>query len=75
MPAKWAFRDAATLATAADKLVRLSLDMPTDKHEIDADIHETEKPRETLRLKLTQLRQGMGVDTAVADDSQEEADD
>lgn len=36
---------------------------------------EMEKPREVLRLKLTQLRQGMGVDTAVADETDDEADE
>ncbi|MCB1719675.1 MAG: hypothetical protein KDK05_31450, partial [Candidatus Competibacteraceae bacterium] len=35
IPAKWAFRDVAPIATAADKLIRLSLDMPTDKQETD----------------------------------------
>jgi len=75
IPAKWAFRDTAPIITAADKLIRLSLDMPTDKHEIDADIHETEKPRETLRSKLDQLRQGLVAETAVAEETQEEDDD
>lgn len=73
MPAKWAFRDTAPIITAADKLIRLSLDMPTDKQEIDAytEVHEAENPRESARQKLDQLRSRMiGPGTVV-----EEPDD
>ena len=75
IPAKWAFRDVAPIATAADKLIRLSLDMPTDKQEIEAEVYEGDKPRETLKQKLAQLRQGLVVNTAVDGETQEEADD
>lgn len=71
IPAKWAFRDVAPIATAADKLIRLSLDMPTDKQEIDADIHEAERPCETLRQKLDRLREGLVV-AAVSNDQEED---
>lgn len=75
MPAKWAFRDTAPIITAADKLIRLSLDMPTDKQEIEAytEVHEAENPRDSARRKLDQLRSRMiGPGTAVVE---EESDD
>lgn len=77
VPAKWAFRDVAPMVTAADKLLRLSLDMPTEKTEINAEITEAEEPRDTLRDKLAHLRVGLAPPTAVPDeeDPQEEDDE
>lgn len=60
-PARWSFRDVPSMATAADKLVRLSLDMATDKTEQDIEVksEDVAAVREAMNDKLTRLKQDL----------------
>ena len=82
---KWAPRDLPGIATAADKMVRLSLDMATDKTamEIDARTSETtpDEMRQQIMSRLSKTgkslreqleKQIAEADTAVADEGEDD---